>query len=655
MKANELVRMLSNVENLEELRVQAPRVLTEKCDVMTRLAVAARVCKLVCDGIHELWQRDPEGRTGAVRDTLLCRGCHGATRETSRSGGNETWLSELMPVASKVSEYLTVLGEFQRFASLVSELVEASMFAQDGEDLIIHRSLFAWHAVMETYMRMLQGEVVPSHRQNGHNASRYDKGDAKDAVVRTALGPVIGHHQLIALTCATFSDSGMSPREAFMTYRENMVWVHDWATAHRADGGIVQELFDAFNMTSAVTEEHRCGPRVRGYVWEERNYFGERFTAWLARLDHTTRATSQAFLLHTGVLCRASEPIREMTMVCVSYGSYGFWGMRRELHGTDSLKFVCACIGEMLRGWAIDHDTEAAVSEHSLLNWLCVACATRSSQEALSPINAAAEREDWEMRIAWGPQTYFFFDIRHHGLMRRMDNLRALQAGQPDSDVHFAAAPRTCDPIKSGDTVPTMVTKLLALSGLSLTTDGSGRGLDLDPARWECHPRICPECSFEGDREQLFMISLGCARLAAALPEGQRRRFALLVEKYGFRLFPAVQVRLLVQCDCVPRWTADVMSSGYRDAWTACGQNACLLTGADASAPPPATDGASLDEDDEYGGELLHKVLLRQAHAEARQYATRTGRRDWLDVVSAPISALDYEERTRGCTFAESP
>lgn len=640
---DELTAALSSAADLRDVKLLAAQAFTGGHGVESRLAVAGRVCLFVCDGIEELARVDRPARTGAVRDSDLLRGCGGGeTRylaSTPEAAGR--CLLRLRLIASSVMDHMREIGQYDDFAAMVAELIDAEMFMRADDDIVIHRSLFAWHAVMETHMRFEHALTERATGHDGRGLSRYPKGDAKNAVVQSVLGPILGHHQLIAVACATFSRSTMNAYDAFVAYRNNMVWVHDWATAHRGDGDLADELFGALGYTSALDDRRGSIAVSTMNIWDERNYYGERFTAWLARLDHATREVGDGSRLHSGVLCNTSALVRKMTLTCVAYGSYGFWGLQRQLSSAEFVKAACACIGEMLRGWAIDHDTEASIGEHNLLNWLCVRCSRKASQEVLSPGNAVAVREDWEMRLAWAPQTYFYFDVRHHGLVRRVDNIRdRLPTSLPVENLEFV--PRNCVPVESGDAVGVIVDKLLELCGIRLLCSVDVLpGLNVDD--WACAPRICQECVFAGHRDQLFMLSVGCTRVAAMLPEPHRTRFISIIEEYGFRLFPAVQARLFVQCECVAAWTADVMSYGYAEADISCGQSACAVTATSSSFPASTHvmgESTGAREDDADRGFFLG-TLLKQAHVEALRYAEKTGRAEWFAVVSRPIKALN--------------
>ena len=133
----------------------------------------------------------------------------------------------------------------------------------------------------------------------------------------------------------------------------------------------------------------------------------------------------------------------------------------------DYTELVWAFIDAMARGWAVDHDSEASIREHNSLNWACKDCSTALTNEALGPANARATRDDSIMRYAWGPQTYFFVGLRHHGFARRVDNLREKSTNLA---YHKPARQITpyCAPIVAGDNVPIIVAKLLALCGIRL-------------------------------------------------------------------------------------------------------------------------------------------------------------------------------------------
>jgi hypothetical protein len=615
-------------ETLAAVREQAAEMLRGSPSTRVRVLVAARVCLLVCARIDALLA-DPASRGGgAVADTAIYRGC------TARPGpagmaGVDAQLRECAAIADEVEAFVRSVGMLDSYSALVADLVNAPIFALD-DDLILHRCMLTWHTVAETYMRALQGRVVPEPGQDGYEASCYAKGDVKSAIVRTARGPVLGHHQVLTQMTIICSDPKMDPYTAFVSYKENLCWFNDWATANRTDGDIMAAID---TVMTAKDASHRKDERPGALKWRSRNAAGERFTVWLASMDHATKDVSNGSLLHTGILCGVSETARKLTVTCVCYGSYHFWPVPTQMSLDDYAVYVCACVGEMQRGWAIDHDSEAAISEHNLLNWVCPACSARASRDSLSTASAAAARQPQEMRIAWGPHSYFYYGLRHQGFRRRVDNLRARLA--PGAQIPISARiSAEYSPIASGDPLPVIVGKLLALCGAEPSGDGAWFE-DLDMAAWTCKPRICPECSFTGQDAQLFMIAVGCARLAARLPDAYRNEFIRLMDAYGFRLFPAVQARMLVLCDCVAQWMADVMSSGYDDAGTTCGQSPCRLTASDA--PPPGQDITSTDENDRYSGQLLRDLLLAQAQTEAEQYAKTTGRTAWLDIVSHPL------------------
>ena len=280
----------------------------------------------------------------------------------------------------------------------------------------------------------------------------------------------------------------------------------------------------------------------------------------------------------------------------------------------------------MARGWAVDHDSEASIREHNSLNWACKDCSTALTSEVLGPVNARATRDDSIMRYAWGPQTYFFVGLRHHGFARRVDNLREKSTNLA---YHKPARQITpyCAPIIAGDRVPIIVAKLLALCGIRL----DDCHFDLGEKEWNCQPRMCSECQFDGYRAQLFMVSVGAARLAAGiLVHDQRQRLVRLIDTYGYRLVPAVQTRSLVLCPCFPRWTSDVMSQAYADAGTSCGQSDC-------SIPASPCQSSGLSVADEHHNVALTEALLCQALVEAESYANGKGQKEWFDFVSNPF------------------
>ncbi|MTD59051.1 hypothetical protein [Amycolatopsis pithecellobii] len=607
-----VIGKLESAPDLRSVRQVAAQVLAQP-STRVRLAVALRVSELLCAAIDELLTRHPDD--GAALDTGIYRPC----RTTPHTG---TALSELLRVSDGAEAYLLELGAFDDYADVIAGLVEVSAFRQETDDLVLHRCLLAVHAAAEVFLRAGQGKLTPTEHASAVEPARYPKGDVKHAVVRTALRPVLGHHQIMTLNCAACVDAEMPPRVAFTSYQENLCWFTDWATAHRDDGDIMAAI------QTSLTGDSLGGTQDLGQwgQWRARNGIGDGFSRWLAQLDHLTKKVSNPALLHTGVLCAMTPLVRKVIVASVSYGSYHFWPVHRQMSFDDYVRHICASIGGMVRGWAVDHDSEAAIGEHNLLNWVCRACATAATRDALSPRNAQAKRDDARMRIAWGPQTYFYFGQRHHGFARRVDNLRE-QDRFAGRELDIRPIPRHCSPVVAGDNVPDIVSKLLALCGADAgKIDEDALGIDT----WDCTPRLCAECAFDGQRAQLFMISVGAARLACLLPRHYRAEFVRLMDTYGFRLFPAVQTRLLVQCACLPRWIADVLSHGYADAGTWCGQSDCT-TPARQPLPP------DIGETDEYDHVPLPDTLLRQAQTEARRYAADTGRTDWLAVVARPL------------------
>lgn len=408
------------------------------------------------------------------------------------------------------TKYLLRQGAFDDYATVVTGLVKASSFSDESDDFVIHRCLLASHAFADVYMLALQGELA-AVRQPQRSGARYPKGDVAEAVVRTARGPILGHHQILALNCAACSDADMDPGLAFVSYRDNLCWLHDWATAGRRDGNILAAVRTS---TAAAGGEAQSGAAETGpelesdpdpdpdpqsgpadtgpWPWQARNGIGDQFSRWLARLDHVTKTSRNARLAHAGALCHhVDASTRKVLVASVCYGSFHFWPTPRLMSTGDYAEHVCACMGEMARGWAIDHDTEACIGEHNLLNWLCRACAAAATRETLSPANARAARGDDVMRVAWGPQTYFYFGRRHCGFARRVDNL----GERPVRPVPVRPVPPSCTPIAAGDGVAEAAAKLLALCGAEPV-----RAIDLGGPDWPCRPRICRRCAFDGDR-----------------------------------------------------------------------------------------------------------------------------------------------------------
>jgi hypothetical protein len=612
-----LVRELADVRTLSSLRPVAARVLRDRPTSACRIAVAAWVGIEICMRVDGL--RATRGYSGVSMDTAIYPGCCRVMHDDAVERG--PWMREMVDAAASVVAELAGFGMLDSYESMLNGLVTAGAFDTESDDLVAHRCLLALHAVTETHLRVLQGRLGPVRGVDGRGAARYEKGNARTALLETARGPILGHHQLLTLNCPTCSHAAMGAKKAFVSYRENLCWLTDWDTASRGDSGTFAAL------------EIEAGADLADdtWMWRRRNAIGAPFNAWLARLDHAGKQATGGRWLHTGVLCDCvSSAGRKLAMVSILYGSYHFWPVDRALTLDDYAVYVCASIGEMLRGYTIDHDAEAGIDEHSLYNWLCVDCAKRASQDGLSHANARAPREDWEMRIAWGPQSYFYCSLRHQGFRRRVDRL----AGR-DGQVEVSEIPARGEPIRSGDPLRMIIRRLLARIGVEVGGPVLA-AFEVDLDRWRVAPRLCAECGFDGDRAQLYMLAIGCARLAASLPARHRDALVALIDTYGFRLFPALQVRMLVQCSCTAQWLADVMSAGYDDAGRSCGQTACLAT--DPVWRPVARATAAEDAAD--GGRSWRERLLAQAFDEARRYARDTGKTGWLGVVSRRLSAV---------------
>ncbi|KAM4067107.1 hypothetical protein HRG_001106 [Hirsutella rhossiliensis] len=530
------------------------------------------------------------------------------------------------------TRHLTQLDAFSGYATVVAGLVQGSSFEHESDDLVIHRCLLASHALAEVYIRALQGGLPAADYANVGTSARYPKGNVKQAVVRTAGGPILGHHQIMTLNCATCFDIGMPPRLAFLSYKENMCWFNDWATAHREDGDVLAAVNACMTLERCADDsETHAGQELS---WRARNEVGDQLSRWLAQLDVDGKESSNSSLAHTGVLCALNDGLRRVLVASVCYGSYHFWPTPRQMTADDYASYLCASIGGMARGWAIDHDSEAAIGEHNLFNWLCRGCSVAVTREVLFPASAAAPREDANMRIAWGAQTYFYFGQRHHGFARRVDNLAQGHGTCSHGHMPTRAIRPSCSPVAAGDGVGVIVTKLLALCGVE-PARGCSDVDDFGEAEWDCDSQMCPMCQFDGSRAQLFMVSVGAARLAIKLPSEYRMSLVNLMDTFGFRLFPAIQARLLVLCPCLPKWAASVMSHGYAEAGTRCGQSDC-------SAPVHEQGFFTrplADEEVRYGNTSLRELLLRQARVEATDYANKTGQAAWLNVVSQPLKA----------------
>lgn len=619
-----VIRALVAARDPVALRSVAVNILGVDSPLNVRIAIAARMGIEICLRVDAL--RESGGHPGAELDTAIVPHC--VRKERLPRVGLDEWLRELVVVADGVADALPGIGMYDSYAALQRTLINVAAFEGECDDLLAHRCLLSLHAVTEVHLRMLQGRVGPLRSVNGRHSSRYEKGNVRPAVLETAAGPILGHHQILSHSAATCSHEAMGLDEAFIAYRENLCWLTDWDTAGRGDSG----TWEALAIETGVTEADGA------WMWRRRNAIGAPLNAWIAALDHAGKQETGGQWLHTGVLCDdVTATVRKVAIVSGLYGNYHYWPTDFPLSLDDYAVNVCACIGEMIRGNAIDHDSEAGIAEHSLYNWLCVDCARRATRDCFSRDNALAQRDDWEMRIAWAPQTYLYCAMRHQGFRRRVDNL----TGHREVISATSIRPR-CKPICSQDTLPTMVRKLLALSG----SDVHDRDLDAlaaDMSRWQCKPRLCAKCDFDGAGAQLYLVAIGCARLAASLPEEHRDALTRLVDLYGFRLFPALQVRMLVRCTCVPKWLADVMSAGYEDSRMTCGQTACVAT----DPTPRAMRPADTTEQDDYEGRSLRQALLEQSLDEARLYAQRTGRGAWLEVVSGRMTdvAMDVETR----------
>ncbi|WP_437819606.1 hypothetical protein [Sorangium sp. So ce1078] len=637
------------LDDLPSVRRRAAALLGDErtgC-LEARLMAAGRVCVLVCSGIDALRSAEGADSRGAVLDTTYYDGCvrrasHRAAERLEDGRSTAAALRELADAANRVLAQLPAIGMADGFRELIEDLLDIATFREDGDDLMVHRCLLAWHAVTEAYMRFCQGQATRRPGQDGRGASRYPKQDIKADVVSSLTGPILGHHQNVVPNCA-FGAAGKPPGEAFAAYSENLCWMADWETAGRSDGdtiALVDKLLGPRWREDAPNRGASSPQKVR--IAFRRNAIGEGLTRWIAQLDRADKDTSQAWLLHSGVLCEAADAVRKATIVCIGYGSFHCWSTPHEMSLDDYVLAACAMAGEMVRGWAVDHDTEADISEHNLLNWWCLDCAIHASEDVLSPRNAAGQRENWEMQLAWGTQTYFWFSPRHQGAARRIDNYCA-RLPQPPLQVPVERVPPECEPVQSGDSTAQIVRKLLALCGLRADVPEHEwtRLLATDP--WDCQPRICPQCAFDGDRDQMFMISVGCTRLAALLPQEERRLLAHLLDTYGYRLFPAVQSRLLNLCHCVCQWSADVLAVGYQESGITCGQSPCRLTAAVPDAAVP--DAADLDARLYPRGPLLDR-MLQQARVEAETYTRNTGRGDWLAVVSRPLPSRTTHQQS---------
>jgi len=605
-----------------------------KAGVRLALMVALRVTELVCQSIDRLLKNPASRTSGAFHDSGMYRPCRG-NKDAHGTVNKEQGLEDLIPMIDMATDYLQKLDAFDDYASVITGLVQVSSFRHDNDDLIVHRCLVASHALSEGYIGAKQSKLSAADYPHGAQPVRYPKDDVKQAVLRTVRGPILGHHQIITCNSTMCFDPAMHPKLAFVSYKENLCWLVDWTLAHREDKDILTTLNTIVDSNSAI--HPTANPKVLSYQdsiptqgfdlsWRGRNEVASEFTKWLAKMDKVVKESTDPSLLHTGVLCKEETLVRKVLVASVAYGSWQFWPSPRPLTFDDYTEVVCTFIGAMVRGWAVDHDSEASIREHNSLNWVCKDCSAALTSEVLGPANARSTRDDSIMRLAWGPQTYFFVGLRHHGFARRVDNLREKSTNLAYHKPVRQITPY-CSPIVAGDTVPIIVIKLLALCGIQLEDFRS----DLGEKEWDCQPRMCSECQFDGHRAQLFMLSVGAQRLAATvLDPGQSQALVRLIDNYGYRLFPAIQTRLTVLCPCIPRWTSDVMSQAYADAGTSCGQSDC-------SVPASQCHSNGMTMADGYDDISRTEALLCQAVAEAEAYANKTGQQEWFDTVSKPL------------------
>ncbi|WP_143023037.1 hypothetical protein [Lentzea jiangxiensis] len=621
----------SDLDELRNLHVNYMSQAVEKAEKLRSAALlSGRVCLLICDEIDIL--RASGKNLGATHDTSIYASC---VRELARSepasGGVEDDLKNLVEVANRVADFLADIGLLDVFVDHVAGLLNIDAIRSEVDDLLLHRCLHVWYMFSETYLRGLLASLDPAVHVDGSGAAGYEKGNVNQTVLDCATGPPLGHNQYLSPLVATCFSPEMSLRAGFLSYADSIItYMPDWESLPR-DRGISSSITSAFGEAVERGRRDFSGSDDPEWIWLRRNSIGNLSLRWFANLDSAV-TSANASLLHTGILCNLSESIRKASMISLGYGQFGLWPVPRLLSLPDYGRYGSAALGEMLRGWTSDHDSEAAIGEHSPLNWLCVDCATVASRDCMSRDNALGLRAPWEARIAWAPHPFNFLGGRHQGLRRRTDSIRA-RTDLPAVAV-TRAAPISCTPIEADDQINIVVTKLLALVGLSPEPGLVGR---LDMQGWGIEPRVCAECDFAGRRAQMFMLSVGCARLGALLPDELMKSWTQLVEKYAYRLFPAVQVRLLVQCDCVPLWVADVLTGGYEDAGTSCGLSPCL---ASRNPMPSTVMWDHPDEDEQYDETLLRKRLLDQAAIEARSYAEIMVKNDWLSVVTQPISNL---------------
>ena len=257
------------------------------------------------------------------------------------------------------TEYLQKLGAFDDYASVITRLVQVSCFHHDNDDLIVHRCLLASHALAEGYIAAKQSKLSAADYPHGAQPVRYPKDDVKQAVLRSVRGPILGHHQILTCNSAMCFDPGMHPRLAFISYKENLCWLVDWALAHREDRDILPILNSIIgsNSTTPPTDNSESlsyeeSFRIQGkdLSWRVRNEVGSEFTQWLAKMDHVIKESTNPALIHTGVLCTVGDLVRKVLVASVAYGSWQFWPTPWPLTFDDYAEVVCACIGAMVRG-----------------------------------------------------------------------------------------------------------------------------------------------------------------------------------------------------------------------------------------------------------------------------------------------------------------
>jgi hypothetical protein len=621
------------VTDLNALRSLAVKSLNAApggaADLSTMALIAGRACLFICAEMDSVLDSGKD--LGAFHDASIYSRCV-QDRYTVPPADVEAGLVHLADTAAHVAKYLAEIDMLDGFIDLIAELLEVEAIETESEDLFLHRCLHAWYAFSETHLKSLLARLNPTEHIDGRDSGGYEKGDANKAVLDSARGPILGHHHYLSPLVATCSDSAMDLRTALLSYADSIItYMPDWESLPR-EQGMAAAIISAIG--APVERERKNPARVNDpeWTWLRRNALGTKTLKWFAKIDATAGIADNASLLHTGIFCDLPGTVRKVAMLCLGYGQFGLWPVPRLLSLADYGLYGCAALGEMMRGWTSDHDAEASIGEHSPLNWLCVECAEEASRACMLRYNALGARSEWETRIAWAPQTFNFMGGRHQGLRRRTDNIRA-RITPPEAPV-VRQISHSYTPIRAGDHLAAVVDKLLALIGLAAEPGLIDRlGID----EWDIEFRICPECDFPGSREQLFMLAVGCTRIGALLPQHYMEAWTALVEKYAYRLLPALQVRLLTPCGCAPYWIADVLSSGYEDAGTSCGLSSCLAT---KMPMPPTVRWDHPIEDERYSGVLLSQQLLDQATVEAHHYAAKSGRTDWLALVTRPLSSL---------------